>query len=331
MTLLIDHKEVRRLLPISEAVDAMTEAFRALAHGEAILPLRSIVWNPGRTGGLGLMPGFLPQRLGVKAVTFFPGNHGTELDSHQGVVLLFEAERGRLLAILDATEITALRTAAVSALATRLLANERAGDLAIFGSGTQARTHLAAMRAVRPLHRVRVWSRSAENARAFAHRESERHGIAIETADTPEEAARGADLICTVTSSRDPFLRGDWLSPGAHINAVGSSVAFARELEASAVARASLFFDRRESILHESGDFLLAKSEGAVTDAHLRGELGDVLVGKCAGRQSPAEITLFKSLGLAVEDIVAADHVHRRALAQGAGIAIDLGGKREPA
>jgi len=313
-----------------EAIDAMEGAFRSLSAGEARLPLRTIVWTPNRRGGLGVMPGYLPEGLGAKMVSVFPGNHGTELDSHQGVVLLFETERGRLVAAADATTITAIRTAAVSGLATRLLAREEAGDLAIFGSGAQARTHLDAMLAVRKIRRVRVWSRSADNARKFAAREGDRHGVSIEVASSAEEAARGADLLCTVTSSKEPFLRGEWLSPGAHVNAAGSSVASARELDAAAVARASLFVDRRESTVNEGGDFLLANAEGTVTEEHIRGELGDVLAGKVPGRRSPGEITLFKSLGLAIEDVAAADHVHRRALGESAGIEIDLGGKRDP-
>jgi len=330
MTLVIDHATVRRLLPMDQAIEAMARAFRALAEGKAILPLRSIVWTPDRTGGLGVMPGFVSDRLGLKAVTVFPGNHGTELDSHQGVVLLFEARRGQLLAILDATEVTAIRTAAVSALATRLLARADAGDLAIFGSGTQARTHLSAMFEVRPIRRVRVWSRNPENARGFAERESRRYRVPVEVAHAAENAARGADLLCTVTSAREPFLRAEWLSPGAHVNAVGSSVASARELEAEAVARGRFFGDRRESIVNESGDFLSARREGAVAEEHFAGELADVLAGTIPGRRSDEEITIFKSLGLAIEDVAAADHVYERAVREGAGLPVDLGGKRDP-
>ncbi|HKB70006.1 MAG TPA: ornithine cyclodeaminase family protein [Thermoanaerobaculia bacterium] len=329
MSLFLSAADVRRLLPMAEAIEAMADAFRALSDGKALLPLRTIVWTPDRRGGLGLMPGYLPGRFGAKVVTVFPGNHATELDSHQGVVLLFEGERGRLLAIADATEITAIRTAAVSALATRLLAREDAGDLAIFGSGTQARTHLAAMLAVRRIRRVRVWSLSVEAARAFADREGKRHGIAIETPDSAEAAARDAEILCTTTSSRDPFLRADWLSPGAHVNAVGSSVATARELEGAAVARCALFVDRRESTVNESGDFLFAKAEGAIGDDHIRGEIGDVLTGRTPGRRSAGEITLFKSLGLAIEDVAAAEHVWRRATEVGAGVEIDASGRRE--
>jgi ornithine cyclodeaminase len=316
-----------------ECVDAMQKAFLALAEGRALLPLRSILWAPDKKGALGMMPAWLgttPEGLlGLKAVSVFPGNHGTELDSHQGVVLLFEARNGRLLAIADATEITAIRTAAVSALATKLLARRDASDLAIFGSGTQARAHLEAMLAVREIRRIRIWSRNPDNARAFADRESKRHGAKIETAETPKKAALGADILCTVTSSREPFLHGEWLAPGAHVNAAGSSVAAARELDSAAVARSLYFCDRRESTFAESGDFLFAKREGAVTDEHVVGEIGDVLAGRCEGRTSPLDITLFKSLGLAIEDLAAASHVYERARERGIGTALPIGGSRD--
>ncbi len=331
-TLILDSAAVRELLPMDECIEAMEKAFRALAAGKASFPLRTILWTPDQTGGIGLMPGYLgttPEGwIGLKAVTVFPGNHGTELDSHQGVVLLFEARRGRLLAIADATEITAIRTAAASALATKLLARADAADLAIFGSGTQARTHLDGMLSVRKLRRIRVWSRNPENARAFAEKESRRHGIGVEPVASPEEAARDADLLCTVTSSREPFLRGEWISPGAHINAAGSSVAACRELDATAVAKSRYFCDRKESTFAESGDFLLAKREGAVTDSHVVGELGDLLTGACEGRQTVEEITLFKSLGLAIEDLAAASHVYSKARERGLGTTLAIGGSR---
>src|SRR6266498_2537383 len=198
--LFVNQEEVPRYLPMAECMDAMTGVLETLARGEAILPLRSILWLPERVGGLGLMPAaLLPDRVvGLKAITFFPGNEGTELDTHQGAVLLFEAERGRLLAILDATSITAIRTAAVSGVATRLLAREDAGDLALVGSGVQARTHLEAMLAVRQLRRVRVASLSVERAKRFAEGQGKRHGIVIEAAPTVREAVEGADIVCTV-------------------------------------------------------------------------------------------------------------------------------------
>ena len=328
--LVVNQEEVPRLLPMAECIEAMAEVLATLARGQAILPLRSILWLPEKVGGLGLMPAaLLPERVaGVKVITFFPGNEGTELDTHQGAVLLFEAERGRLLAVVDATSITAIRTAAVSGVATQVLAREDAGDLAILGSGTQARTHLEAMRVARRIRRVRVASKDPERARAFAARESGKHGIAVEPVASVREAVAGADIICTATSSREPILLGEWISPGAHVNAVGSSVPFARELDTAAVVRSSLYVDRRESALNEAGDFLIPKKEGAIGDHHIIGEIGEVLTGRIHGRTTAKEITLFKSLGLAVEDVASARHIYEKAKASGQERFLEFGGSR---
>jgi ornithine cyclodeaminase len=330
---IIDEKNVERFLPMPECIEVMERTLTALARGEAVLPLRSIVWMPEKVGALGLMPAFLAgdKVVGVKAVTYFPGNEGTELDSHQGAVLLFESERGRLLAVCDATSITAIRTAAVSGVATRALAREDAADLALVGSGVQARTHLAAIRAVRSLTRVRVASQDFARASSFAAREGRRHGIEIEPCPSVERAVRGASIVCTVTSAREPVVRGDWLAPGAHVNAVGSSVPFARELDTAAVVRSRLYVDRRESALNEAGDFLIPKKEGAVGDDHIVGEIGEVLLGKVPGRRSANEITLFKSLGLAVEDVACARHVWDKARDRPEIPQIELGGGRHDA
>lgn len=318
--LVIGQSEVRRLLPMAACVEVMAEALSCLARGEGVNPLRTMLMKPDRSGLLGMMPAYLssPAALGMKAVTVFPGNHGTDLDSHQGVVLLHEPERGRLLAIVEAGEITAVRTAAVSGLATRTLARPEARDLAIVGSGVQAHSHVMAMSAVRPLRSVRVCSRRFENAEAFA---AEHAAVAesVEAVATVEEAVRDADIVCTTTTAHEPILEGRWLAPGAHVNAVGSSMRTARELDAEAVSRSRLFVDRRESTLNESGDFLLAREEGAVADEHIVAELGEVLLGAQAGRESDEEVTLFKSLGLGVEDLAAAEFVYRRAVEERLG------------
>ncbi len=329
-TLVVTQADVPKLLPMNECIEVMASTMAELARGETILPLRSILWLPERVGALGLMPGvLLPERvLGVKVITLFPGNEGTPIDTHQGAVLLFEAEHGSLLAVIDATSITAIRTAAVSGVATRALAREDAGDLAILGSGVQARTHLEAMRCVRKIRRVRVASKSFGNAKTFAERESKRQGIAIEAVATMREAVEGADLICTTTSAREPILQGDWIAPGAHINAVGSSIPAARELDTAAVVSSRLYADRRESLLNEAGDFLTPKKEGAIGDDHVVGEIGEVLIGKAPGRRSPEEITLFKSLGLAVEDVASARHIYEKAKKTGLGRFLEFGGAR---
>jgi ornithine cyclodeaminase/alanine dehydrogenase-like protein (mu-crystallin family) len=258
----------------------------------------------------------------------FPGNHGTEYDSHIGAVMLYETQHGQLLAIVDASEITGIRTAAVSGVATRLLAREDADDVALIGSGVQARSHLKAMLLARKIKRVRVWSRNPEHAQTFAERESQQAGLTIEPMFTVPETVEGASIICTTTSSPEPVLKGEWIAAGTHINAVGSSVPFTRELDTAAVKNARLFVDRRESTVNEAGDFLFPKKEGAIGDDHIVGEIGELLLGKVGGRQSAQEITLFKSLGLAVEDLASAHHVYTKALEKGMGTAVELGGGR---
>lgn len=331
--LFVNQEEVERFLPMGPCMEAMERVLAALARGEAQLPLRTILWLHEKVGALGLMPAHLAtdRVVGLKAVTFFHGNEGTKLDTHQGAVLLFEAEHGRLLALIDATSITAIRTAAVSGVATRLLARHDAGDLALVGSGVQARTHLEAMLLARKLRRVRVASSSLDRAKRFAEGQGRRHGIAIEAVPTVREAVEGADIVCTVTSAREPVVQGAWLSPGAHINGVGSSVPFARELDTAAVVRSRLYVDRRESTLNEAGDFLIPKKEGAIDDDHIVGEIGEVLIGKAPGRTTQDEITLFKSLGLAVEDVASARHIYEEARRSGTGRFLPFGGGRHDA
>ena len=328
---ILSQSDVEALLPMEVCVDVMADALGALARGDAAMPLRSLLWKSDRSGLLGLMPAYLdtPPTFGLKAITVMPGNHGTEHDAHQGVVLLFEAEHGCLRAILDATSVTAIRTAAVSGLATRLLAREDAGDLALLGSGVQAASHLRAMRAVRTLRSVRVWSRSREAAQRFAEREGATAGVPIEVCGTARKAVQGADIICTTTAAREPVLEGAWIPPGAHVNAVGACIPTARELDTEAVRRARLFVDSRESALAEAGDFLIPRAEGVLTDDHILGELGEVVVGRVPGRSNPDEVTLFESLGLAIEDLAAARHIYEKGVALGTGVWVSLGGMRD--
>ena len=326
--LFVNEADVWRLLPMDACVPIMREALASLSRGDAILPLRSKVILPDRSGLLGLMPGYLgePRSFGLKVVSVMHGNHGTPYDSHQGVVMLFGVEHGEPLAILDASSITAIRTAAASAAATDVLARADAGDLALIGSGAQARTHLDAMRAVRKLRRIRIWSRSRDNAEKFAREEAANAGIVIEVAATGEEAVRGADLVCTTTTSKEPVLHGAWLAPGAHVNAVGSCFATHRELDSEAVRRARFYTDCRESCMNEAGDFLIPLREGAIPDTHLLGEVGEIFLGRIPGRESRDEITVFESLGVAVEDLAAAHAIHRRAVERGAGTWLEWGG-----
>ena len=317
--------DVRRLAPMGEAIELMARVMVQVSAGEAINPLRSVTALPGGKGRLGLMPGALPDAgFGLKALSLFPDNPAAGLSSHLGVILLFEPEHGRPVAIVDAAEATAIRTAAVSGLATRLLARQDAGDLAILGSGEQAASHLAAMASVRPLRRVRVWSRNAAHAEAFAAREGERHGLRIEAAPDVEAAVKGADLICAVTAAREPILRGPWAAAGAHVNAVGASTPNAAEVDADLVQAARFFVDFRPSAEAEAGEYLMAKASRAIGPDHIAGEIGEVAAGRVAGRRTPEEITLFKSLGIAAEDIAFARFLLDRAEAQGAGQTVEI-------
>jgi ornithine cyclodeaminase len=257
--------------------------------------------------------------FGLKAICVFGGNAARGMDSHQGAVLLFSAETGELLAIVNASAVTAVRTAAVSGVATQALAREDACDLAVIGAGVQARSHVEAMSNVRRIKRCRVASRSMESARKLADELKGSCAFSVEAVETIEEALRGADLIVTATNSVEAVVRREWVREGAHINAVGSCTPNTRELDAAIVAESSMFVDSVESVLNEAGDYLRAVREGAIGPEHIRAELGEVLRGTKPGRTSGGEITLFKSLGLAVEDLAAAGYLYRKSKETGAG------------
>jgi ornithine cyclodeaminase/alanine dehydrogenase-like protein (mu-crystallin family) len=318
--------EVRELLPMAECIELMQRTMIAVSEGRVVLPLRSILVMPADRGMMGMMPGYLadPECFGVKLVSLIPRNKPPQYSSHLGLVLLFEAEHGQPVALLDAAEITAIRTAAASGMATRLLARPEAGDLALLGAGEQARSHLEAMLSVRALRRIRVWARDREKARQFAEAQGAKHRVVIETSPTVREAIAGADLICTATKAREPILQGDWLTPGTHLNVVGSSIAAAAEIDTPAVVKARFFVDRRESTINEGGEFLRALKAGAITADHILGEIGEVANGSKIGRSSPLDVTLYKSLGIAPQDLASAHHVLQKARATGVGQVIDF-------
>jgi ornithine cyclodeaminase/alanine dehydrogenase-like protein (mu-crystallin family) len=292
--LVLSEHDVHELLTMQECIGVMEDALRALSRGEVSNPLRMKVHGDGAPGLLGLMPawrGGEKPYYGLKEVCVFPGNPKRGLDTHVGAVILHSGETGEPLAFVNASAITAIRTAAVSAVATKLLARESSSVLAILGTGVQAKSHREAIPLVRPIREIRMVGRG----------------------DDVEKAVRDADIIVTATSSREPVLRREWIRAGTHINAVGSSIPAARELDGAAVAASSLFVDRRESTIHESGDFLFAVREGLIDQEHIRAELGEVLEGKAPGRVSNDEITLFKSLGLAIEDLASAAFLYDKA------------------
>lgn len=320
--LILCHEEVADLLPMGECIRLMRDALVSLAEGRVHQPLRSIVRPHDAGGVLGLMPAYTSGErpaFGLKAISVFPDNPARGLDSHQGAVLLFGGETGEPLAFVNASALTAVRTAAASGAATRALAREDAGDLAVVGAGVQARAHVEAMSHARTIRRCRVASRNVEHARGLAEELKGAYAFPVEAVETVEEAVRGADLIVTATNSAEPVVRREWVSDGAHLNAVGACFPVARELDAATVAASSLFTDSVESLVNEAGDYLLAAREGAVGPGHVRAELGEVLAGKKPGRTSPSEITLFKSLGLAIEDLAAAAYLYEKCRESGAG------------
>jgi ornithine cyclodeaminase/alanine dehydrogenase-like protein (mu-crystallin family) len=315
---ILSEHDVRRLLPMDECIAAMEGALASLARGELHNPLRFVVRPPGEPTLMGLMPA---HRAGpeaayaLKAVCIAPGNAALGLDLHQGFVALFDGATGATRALMNAGAITSIRTAAVSGVATKLLARPGARTLAILGAGIQARAHLEAMRAVLPFEEVRVWSRTPG-------RGAELDGV--REVASAEEALRGADVVVTATTAREPIVSREWLAAGAHVNAVGSSIPTTRELDTRTMAEAALFVDRRESTLNEAGDYLFPLREGAIGPDQIRAELGELLIGSAEGRRDDAELTVFKSLGLAVEDLAAAEHVLRRAEAEHAGVEVEL-------
>lgn len=317
--LVLGYADVARLLPYGECTALMEEALAALAREELHNPLRAVVRPPGARTLMGLMPAYRGgdrPLYGLKAVTIAHDNPARGLDPHQGAVLLFDGETGQVRAMLDASAITEIRTAAVSAVATKALAAPGARVAAVLGAGVQGRSHLAALRALQEWDEIRVWARRPDAAAAL--------GDGTRVCASAEEAVRGAHVVCTCTSATEPVLRRDWLAPGAHVNAVGSSIPATRELDSATMAACSLFVDRRESTVNESGDYLIALREGAIGEDAIRAELGEVLAGLAPGRRDAGELTVFKSLGIGVEDLFAAEHVVARARAEGAGVEVAL-------
>lgn len=325
--IVLSASEVERLLPMDECIDVVAGALVALEQGEMTQPLRSIFVPPGGNGAMAWMPahrGGAEPVYGMKVLCVIPGNPARGLDGHQGQVVLADGVTGQLRALLDASAVTAIRTAAVSALATRLLARADARELAIVGTGVQARTHLEAIPLVRPVERVRVAGRTPERARAFVAEAADGVPFALEASATVEEAVRDADIVVTATTSHEPVLARAWLKPGAHVNAIGASQPTSRELDAQTVVDALLVTDRRESLEHEAGEYRAALEAGVVTPGHLHAELGALLTGSAEGRTSDDQLTLFRSLGLAVFDVAAAEHVVAKARQQGVGQTVEL-------
>lgn len=349
--LILSHADVHKALTPEDCADAMAAVLAGLARGEAFMPLRSIMAPPGAAGFMGLMPAWrgarspdggespaqesaehaLPEPpppdkavFSLKTICLMPANPARGLDAHQGIVTLFDGETGVPTAILDASAVTEIRTAAVTAVATRELARKDARALAILGAGVQARSHLKALMQVRPFDHVRIYAPTEEHARAVVD-EAQDTDAELTVAPSAELAVNGADVVVVATSSREPVMSREWLSIGAHVNAVGASSPSAREIDVQTVADSAVFCDSMESLRNEAGEFRLALADRAISgEDHVRAELGEVLAGLKPGRSDDTELTLFRSLGLAVEDLAAAEHAVAVARSHGIGTEVEL-------
>ncbi len=324
---ILSREDVITLLPMDECIDVISKAMRATSSGDVFLPSRTAMSVPfAHNAMLGYMPGYLKQPVcfGAKLITVFPLNKQNGHQSHSGVIVLFEPETGQTQAIIHAGEITAIRTAAASAVATQMLAREDASHLTILGNGEQGHQHLIAMSEIRNITHVRIWGRSFSHAQQFATQFSKQYGIDIEAIEDIEIAVKSADIICTTTSSCKPLLKGSWLAQGTHINAVGASLADQAEVDIEAVKRSRFYVDYKPLAKEQAGEYLNALAANTINEEHMIGEIGEVLLGKVKGRTSSNEITLYKSLGVATQDLAASIYVYEKAIHQNIGWQVDF-------
>ena len=319
--LILSEKQVESLIDIDELIAVLERAHIQYSTGRAVMPVRLVVPLPKIDGRITSMPGFLDedQALGMKVVTYFHKNPKQNLPSILATIMLFSPKSGKMIAVMDGSYITAIRTACASAMATKVLSNPTASALGVLGAGLQARAHITALASVRKISRIRIYSPSGTSASRVKQEMESQLGLAIEVANSAEEAVRGADLIVTATTAKQPVLSAEWLKPGAHINAVGSHRPDLRELHGSIMARSKVFVDSREAIMAECGDVLLALAENSITADHMQAEIGEVLAGTKSGRTGTDEVTLYKSVGIAIQDVATAQLVYHKALQKGVG------------
>lgn len=313
MLSVISKNDVHRLLRYENCITVVREAMAELSAGLTQQMLRQVI-PIGAENVLSAMAGVMAPQFGfgAKVISVFPQNSKRGRQSHQGVVVLFEGESGEPVCILHAGEITRIRTASASAVATEVLARPVASRLAVLGYGEQGQAHVEAISHVRTLDSVRIWGRSTTEAARVANQLTERLNLKVEPAATVQEAVRDADIICTTTASLDPILFGDWVAPGTHLNLVGSSVGTYAEIDGTLVTRARFFADHREGVLHQGGEFLRARAAGLVGEDHIRGEIGEVINDTAEGRTCEDDITIYKSLGHIVQDIASARYIYEQ-------------------
>ena len=322
---LLTNTDVAALLPMAAAIEVVARAMIQVAAGGARMPLRHVV-PVGGANAMGVMSGALdePACYGVKLLSLFPGNPARGLSGHRGAVVLFEGQTGGAVAMMDAGLLTAIRTAAASAVATRALAIPRARVLTLIGTGEQAWHHLEAMLSVRPIAEVRVVARRIEAAEAFVARAARAHRVAFRAGTDARAAVAGADIVCTLTNSPVPVLLGDWLEAGQHLNIVGASVATKREVDDAVVRRATIFVDSRASALAQAGELVDMIVAGVITPEVISAEIGAVLAGDALGRGDAAQVTLYRSLGVIAQDLACAQYLLAQAEAHGRGHLVDL-------
>jgi ornithine cyclodeaminase/alanine dehydrogenase len=324
--LVLSEQQVQSLIDIDELIGVLEQAHIQYSTGKAVMPVRLVVPLSEIQGRVTSMPGYLneDQALGMKVVTYFQENPKRNLPAILATIMLFSSDTGKIIATMDGSYITAVRTACASALATRALANPQTRVLGILGAGVQARAHIRALTHVRTIEKIKLYSPSGTSAAAIQKEMQPQIKARIEIVKSAEEAVRDADLLTTVTTAREPIVKAEWLKPGVHINAVGSHRPDLREIDGATLARAKLIVDSRDAVMAECGDILLALKEKSITENAIHAEIGEVLAGKKSGRTSAGEITLYKSVGIAIQDVAAAHLVYRKALEQNVGSDVDI-------
>ena len=300
---IVEEAEVRERLTTEVCIELMREGLKKLESGEAVQPLRCVNEIPGGNS-FGFMPAWMDDYFGAKIITAFHGNLGTEYPSHMGYVMMFDSKHGSPVGMADCSSITEIRTGAVSGVATDLLARKNAKVLAMIGCGAQGRSHLAAMLKVREIEQVYCYDIVPACAQKYAEEQSAKYGIKITAVNSVEEAVKDADIICTVTPSKEPYLTKEMVKPGVHINAIGTFTPSTREVASDLIAASSLYADQVEAMKKESGEYLIPLKEGLISESHIQGSIGGILCGKVQGRSTEEEITVFDALGLAIEDVI---------------------------
>jgi alanine dehydrogenase len=324
--LVLSERDVQRLLNIEELIQALEQAHIQYSTGKAVMPVRLVVPLPQIHGRITGMPGYLTQdkALGMKVVTYFQNNPKQDLPAILATIMLFSAETGKLIAVIDGSFITAIRTACASAMATKGLANPNTPVAGILGAGVQARAHIQALCRVKKLQRIKIYSPLGISAERVRQELESEVGVDIEVVSSAEDTVRGADLVVTVTTAKEPVLELEWLKPGAHINAVGSHRPDLREIDGTTLARSKVVVDSREAVMAECGDILLAIKENSITENSIHAEIGEVLAGTKPGRTSADEITLYKSVGIAIQDVAAAHLIYHKALEKKVGREVEI-------